>query len=127
MLPKILLPCAGLAGAMICAALSAAAEPGEYFRSKTITIYVSNPPGGGYDLHARLLAPHLGRHIPGNPAVVVSNMPGAQGITGANFLFNTAPRDGTALGALVSNESSISRQGRSRGRAALPRANRDAG
>lgn len=71
------------------------------FTGKTVTVYVSNPPGGGYDFYARLVARHIGRHIPGNPRVVVSNMPGAQGLTGANYLYNAAPKDGTALGLLT--------------------------
>jgi tripartite-type tricarboxylate transporter receptor subunit TctC len=71
------------------------------FRDKTITIYVAAPAGGGFDLMTRLLAHHLGAHILGNPTVIVSDMPGAHGITGANYLFNLAPKDGTALGAPV--------------------------
>jgi tripartite-type tricarboxylate transporter receptor subunit TctC len=77
------------------------AEPSLSFQGKTITIYVGAPPGGGFDLNARIVARHLGEHIPGHPAVIVSDMPAAHGITSANFLFNTAPRDGTALGALL--------------------------
>jgi len=71
------------------------------FRNKTITIYVTAPAGGGFGLMTRLLARHLGAHIPGNPTVIVSDMPGAHGITGANYLFNLAPKDGTAFGAPV--------------------------
>jgi tripartite-type tricarboxylate transporter receptor subunit TctC len=77
------------------------AEPSLSFQGKTITIYVGAPPGGGFDLNARVVARHLGEHIPGHPAVIVSDMPAAHGITSANFLYNTAPRDGTALGALL--------------------------
>jgi tripartite-type tricarboxylate transporter receptor subunit TctC len=55
--------------------------------------------GGGYDLYARLVARHLGKHIPGVPNVVPQNMIGAGGNTGAGFIFNTAPKDGTAIGA----------------------------
>jgi tripartite-type tricarboxylate transporter receptor subunit TctC len=90
-----------IAAGLIGTAHGVRAEAAEYFQGKTITIYVSNPPGGGYDFYTRQLARHLGDHIPGNPTVIVSNMPGGQGVTGANFLFNSAPRDGTALGALV--------------------------
>jgi tripartite-type tricarboxylate transporter receptor subunit TctC len=89
-----------LAGTLVCWPDAARAEPNEYFKGKIITVYVSNPAGGGYDYYARLVARHIGRHLPGNPRVIVSNMPGAQGMTGANYLYNTAPRDGTALGAL---------------------------
>ncbi len=75
----------------------------DFFRGETITIYVSFPPGGGYDFYGRLVARHLGRHLPGNPTVIVSNMPGAQGLVCANYLFNVAPNDGTALAVLNQN------------------------
>jgi tripartite-type tricarboxylate transporter receptor subunit TctC len=90
-----------LIAALACAPALVHAEPGLSFRGKTVTIYVDAPPGGGFDLNARILARHLGEHIPGHPAIVVSDMPGAHGIVNANFLFNTAPRDGTAIGALI--------------------------
>jgi tripartite-type tricarboxylate transporter receptor subunit TctC len=73
----------------------------DYFKGKTIAVYVGQPPGGGYDLYGRLFARNLGRHLPGNPTVIVSNMPGAQGILSANFLYRLAPRDGTALALLA--------------------------
>jgi tripartite-type tricarboxylate transporter receptor subunit TctC len=87
--------------ALVCRPGLAHAEPGLFFEGKTITIYVGAAPGGGFDLNARLMARHLGEHIPGHPAVIVADMPAAHGIMNANFLFNTAPRDGTALGALL--------------------------
>jgi tripartite-type tricarboxylate transporter receptor subunit TctC len=89
-----------LAFAAVWPHASHAQTPGA-FTGKTVTVYVSNPPGGGYDFYARLVARHIGRHIPSSPRVVVSNMPGAQGLTGANYLYNTAPKDGTALGLLT--------------------------
>ncbi len=55
--------------------------------------------GGGYDLYARLLARHLGRHIPGNPTVVPKNMEGAGSLRLANYLYSAAPRDGSVIGA----------------------------
>jgi tripartite-type tricarboxylate transporter receptor subunit TctC len=70
------------------------------FKGKTVTVYIAFGVGGGYDQYARLFARHVGRHIPGNPTVVPSNMPGANGIVAANYLYNTAPKDGTALGFL---------------------------
>lgn len=94
-------PAVALIAALACCPALTHAEPAPYFRGKTVTIYVGAPPGGGFDLNARVVARHLGEHIPGHPAIVVSDMPGAHGITSANFLFNTAPRDGTALGALI--------------------------
>jgi tripartite-type tricarboxylate transporter receptor subunit TctC len=68
-----------------------------FYRGKTITIGVGFTAGGGYDLHARTLARHLGRHVPGNPNIVVKNVPGAAGLTLVNALANTAPKDGTEI------------------------------
>jgi tripartite-type tricarboxylate transporter receptor subunit TctC len=68
-----------------------------FYRGKTITIGVGFTAGGGYDLHARTLARHMGRHIPGHPNLVVKNVPGAAGLILANQMFNTAPKDGTEL------------------------------
>jgi tripartite-type tricarboxylate transporter receptor subunit TctC len=69
------------------------------FAGETIAIEIGYGPGGGYDTYARVLARHFGRHIPGNPAVVPRNMPGAGSLRAANFIFNLAPKDGTELGA----------------------------
>src|SRR5882724_13433196 len=70
------------------------------FTGKTIRLSIGTGPGGGYDTYGRLVARHIGRHIPGHPAVVPQNMPGASSLTLTNFLFNTAPRDGTAIGMI---------------------------
>ncbi len=69
-----------------------------FFRGKSIRILVGTTPGAGYDLVARLLAAHMGRHIPGNPALVVENMAGAGSLAMMNYLYNRAPRDGTVMG-----------------------------
>lgn len=71
-----------------------------FYKGKTITLIVSHSPGGGYDLYARLLARHLGRNIPGNPTVIVQNMPGGGGILPANHLYNAAAKDGTVIGTV---------------------------
>jgi len=81
--------------AAIAVAAPAAAQ--DFYRGKTITIMVGFSPGGGFDINARVLARHLGRHIPGNPVVVVQNMPGAGSITAVTYLDLTAPKDGTVL------------------------------
>lgn len=79
---------------------AAAQEPvAEFFRGKQITIIVGSSPGGGYDTYSRMIARHLGRHVPGNPAVIVSNLPGAGGNVLANQLYTIGPKDGTAIGA----------------------------
>jgi tripartite-type tricarboxylate transporter receptor subunit TctC len=68
---------------------------------RPVTIYVAGTAGGGIDLYARLLGRHIGRHIPGKPAVTVQLMPGAGGIRTATFLAEQAPRDGTAIGTFA--------------------------
>jgi tripartite-type tricarboxylate transporter receptor subunit TctC len=72
----------------------------QFYRSRQITVIVGSSAGGGYDIYARLLAHHVPKHIPGNPSVVVVNMPGAGSNTAAAYLFNVAPNDGTYIGAL---------------------------
>ena len=83
---------------------AAAAEA--FYKGKTVFIYIGFAPGGSYDYFGRLLARHLGRHLPGNPNVVATSMPGAGSFTAANFLYSRAPRDGTALG-IVSQTMAI--------------------
>ena len=84
----------------ICLALfagaigGACAQVADFYRGKTLNIIVGYGPGGGYDLYARLLARFIGNHIPGNPAVVVQNMPGAAGLRAANFIAQSTPKDG---------------------------------
>ncbi len=65
---------------------------------KPVSIYIGSGTGGGYDLYGRLVARHIGRHIAGAPSVVTQNMPGAGSVTMANYIYNVAPKDGTALG-----------------------------
>jgi tripartite-type tricarboxylate transporter receptor subunit TctC len=70
----------------------------EFYRGKTVRIIVGFSAGGGYDQYSRIIARHLSKHIPGNPAVIVENMPGAGSIIAANHTFNAAPKDGTLIG-----------------------------
>src|SRR5207237_10812856 len=72
--------------------------PAQFSRGRTIQVIVGFSPGGGYDLYARTLARHIGKHLPGRPAVNVQNMPGAGSLKAANSLFNVAPKDGTVFG-----------------------------
>jgi len=92
-----------LAAALVASgAGSLSAQPIEQaFAGKAITIYVGYTAGGSYDLYGRLIARHLGQHLPGRPTVVVQNMPGAGSLKAANYLYEVAPRDGTALGVVV--------------------------
>jgi tripartite-type tricarboxylate transporter receptor subunit TctC len=70
----------------------------EFYKGKTITIYVGFGPGGAYDYYPRVFARYMGKYIPGNPSIVVQNMPGAGSMLAANYIYNIAPKDGTALG-----------------------------
>jgi tripartite-type tricarboxylate transporter receptor subunit TctC len=85
----------------LTAAPAQAQVPEQTLASKTVTIYIGYGPGGGYDLYGRVLARHLGKHLPGRPTVVASNMPGAASIRAANYVYNVAPKDGTALGIVA--------------------------
>jgi tripartite-type tricarboxylate transporter receptor subunit TctC len=73
----------------------------DFYRGKTVTILVGYSAGGGYDSYARLLERHIGRFIPGNPGVIVQNLPGAGSMLAANTLFNTSPKDGTVIGTFA--------------------------
>ena len=79
------------------AAVSAAAGQ-DFYQGKTINFTIGYPAGGGYDTYSRLVAAHLGQHLAGHPTVVAQNMPGAVAIRATNYLYNEAPRDGTAIG-----------------------------
>jgi tripartite-type tricarboxylate transporter receptor subunit TctC len=80
---------------------AAAQDMASSLAGKTLTIYIGYGPGGGYDLYGRVLSRHLGKHLPGHPTVVVSNMPGAASVRAANYVYNVALKDGTALGIVA--------------------------
>jgi tripartite-type tricarboxylate transporter receptor subunit TctC len=92
---------AGAFIAAICGSAAFAQTPAEFYKGKNIEIQVNVSVGGGYDLYARMLARHISRHIPGNPTVIVQNMPGGGGMRLANWLYNVAPKDGTVFGAVA--------------------------
>ena len=75
----------------------------DFYRGKTISMVVGSSAGGGYDALARVVARYLGKHIPGNPSVIVRNMPGAGGIVATSFIANVAPRDGLTIGCVLAN------------------------
>jgi tripartite-type tricarboxylate transporter receptor subunit TctC len=87
-----------LAAALLAPFASHADPVADFYRGKTIALILSTGAGGGYDVLGRAFARQYGKHIPGNPTVVVQNMPGAGGLRATNFIFNTAPADGTAIG-----------------------------
>ena len=92
-----------LSALAFAAAPAAAQSVADFYRGKTITMVVGTSPGGDYDLRLRMVARHIGRHIPGNPTVVVNNMPGGGGLVVANWLANVAAKDGTAAAAITQN------------------------
>lgn len=72
----------------------------DFYRGKTLTLVISTTTGTSYDLMGRTLARYLPKYIPGNPSIIVENMPGAGGLTAANYLYRVAPKDGTVLAGL---------------------------
>ena len=91
-----------LAIAAVLVSADAAAQPAEqFFARKTVTITIGYTAGGSYDLYARMVARYLGKHIPGQPTLIAQNMPGAGSLKAANYLYEVAPKDGTALGVVV--------------------------
>jgi tripartite-type tricarboxylate transporter receptor subunit TctC len=92
---------AAAAAAMIAAAAPLAAAHAQslaqFYKGKQITLYIGFSPGGGYDLYARMVAQYMGRHIPGHPNIVAQNMTGGGSRVAANYMYNLAPKDGTAL------------------------------
>jgi tripartite-type tricarboxylate transporter receptor subunit TctC len=86
---------------MLCATSAGRAQnPADFYKGKSIDLYIGYSPAGGYDVYARALARHMGRFIPGNPALVSKNMPGAGSLVLANWLYKVAPKDGTAFGMI---------------------------
>jgi hypothetical protein len=73
----------------------------DFCRGRSISLVIGFGAGGGYDAYARLLARHIGRHIPGNPSLVAQNMQGAGGLKATQFLYDVAPRDGTVIGTVA--------------------------
>jgi tripartite-type tricarboxylate transporter receptor subunit TctC len=75
----------------------------DFYKGKQVQLIVGYGTGGGYDVYGRVIARHIGKHIPGNPTVVVQNMPGAGSLRAANFIYNVAPKDGTVFGTFARN------------------------
>src|SRR5882757_4190508 len=75
----------------------------DFYQGKQIDLIVGYGPSGGYDTYARLLARHFGKFIPGNPNVIVQNMPGGGSLRAVNYLYNVAPKDGTTIGMFSRN------------------------
>jgi tripartite-type tricarboxylate transporter receptor subunit TctC len=97
-------PMIGALGALLSVVVGGTAgaqTPEQFFAHKTINIAIGYTPGGSYDLYGRLIQRHLGKHIPGQPTVVAQNMPGAGSLKAANYTYEVALKDGTALGVIV--------------------------
>lgn len=99
---------AAIAAAGVSAPASADAVA-DFYKGKTVTIVVAAGPGGAHTKYSQLLAPYLKKYMPGNPDFITQNMGGAGGTKGANYLYNTAPQDGTAIGILLSDTPLASR------------------
>jgi tripartite-type tricarboxylate transporter receptor subunit TctC len=84
------------------AAPRAGAQPtADYYKGKQVELIVGSEVGSGYDTYARVFGKNLGRHLPGAPAIVVKNMPGAVSRQATNYIYNIAPKDGTSIGAMI--------------------------
>src|SRR5579862_7290252 len=96
---RALLICGGIVAAAAADASTArAAGVEDFYKGRNLQVIIGYSAGGGYDQYARILARHIGAHIPGNPVVTPQNMPGAGSLKAANYLYSAAPRDGTVFG-----------------------------
>ena len=92
----------GIAALITCAFLPAHAQSAaDFYKGKSVAVAIAFSPGGGYDLYARTLARHMGKHIPGNPTLVPQNMPGAGGLRVAQYYSQAAPKDGLTFGTFT--------------------------
>jgi tripartite-type tricarboxylate transporter receptor subunit TctC len=103
--------------ASLLTTLSAEAETSvaNFYRNKNIDIYIGFSVGGVYDVNARLLSRFMGRHIPGNPTFVPRQMTGAASLTLANWLYQAAPKDGSAMGTFARDQIQLAWQHQRRG------------
>lgn len=97
----ILFAVANIIGLTLFGARSDAAD---FYSGKAIRFVVGAPAGGGYDTYTRAIARHLGKHIPGNPSMVVENMDGAGSLIAANYVYNKAEPDGLTIGVWISGQ-----------------------
>ena len=100
MVRSVLVGALSAVAALACTQVAQAQSVAQFYKGKTINIVVGSDVGGGYDLTARTVARHLARHIPGEPAIIVQNRPGAGSIIASNYVYEIAPKDGTVIGAV---------------------------
>jgi tripartite-type tricarboxylate transporter receptor subunit TctC len=91
---------AAIGAFLLFASLAHAQSPEDFYKGKTVELYIGYSVGGGYDLYARVLARHIGKFIPGHPTIVPKNMEGAGSLRLANWLYRVAPKDGTVFGII---------------------------
>ena len=96
---------AALAVTFACAAPAAADPVADFYKGKQVNIVIGFGAGGGVDTFARFVGAHLGKHIPGNPTVIVQNMPGGGGFKSTNYIYNAAPKDGTYITTMLSSNA----------------------
>ncbi len=101
-IPKLAAPLAflGMLALVVTASPALAQSAAAFYKGKTVTVWVGNSAGGGYDLYARAFARHWSKHLAGNPEFIVKNRPGAGSMLLTNELYNILPKDGTAMGAI---------------------------
>jgi len=97
MIRRNLLGGAAAALLFLLPAAAPAQSPAEFYKGKNVDLYIGYSVGGGYDVYARMVARHIGKHIPGNPTIVPKNMEGAGSLRLVNWLYNVAPKDGSAF------------------------------
>jgi tripartite-type tricarboxylate transporter receptor subunit TctC len=85
---------------LLAAGQAMAASVADFYKGRTVTVVVGYSTAASYDLYARLLARHIGRHLPGRPNVIVQNMPGGSSLRAANYIYNVAPKDGSMIGVI---------------------------
>jgi tripartite-type tricarboxylate transporter receptor subunit TctC len=89
-----------MASIALAAPIASAQSPADFYKGRNVDLYIGYSVGGAYDLYARVIARHLGKHIPGNPTIVPKNMEGAGSLRLANWIYNVGPKDGTALATI---------------------------
>src|SRR5687767_15760971 len=94
--------CAASVVGLLLTGGAANAQP-NFYKGKTIDMFIGTPAGGGYDQYGRLLGRHMSRHIAGSPQIIFKNMPAGGGRQAMNHVYNVAPADGTAIGITIRN------------------------
>jgi tripartite-type tricarboxylate transporter receptor subunit TctC len=96
--PLLFIASAATTAALLLGAAARADETADFYQGKSVTLYLGYPPGGAYDIYARLIGRHMSRHMAGNPQFVVRHKPGAASLNLVNELYNVLPRDGSVIG-----------------------------